>query len=74
MQAHDHDHSHTTHSAGCDESRCNYVAEVHAHDDNMAVKALSHNLAQHNQSEHDLDTKAEEIEDDVRDKMKIHNQ
>lgn len=67
------DHSLITHSAKCDEEGCNYVAETHAHDDDTAVENLSQDLANHNQSEHGKETKAEEIKDDVKGKMETHS-
>lgn len=62
-----HDHSQTTHSAGCD--ACSYVAETHAHDDDMAAWKLSEDLAEHNQQEHNEDTVVEEIVETVKAKM-----
>lgn len=65
----DHDHSHATHSAKCDEKGCEYVAETHAHDDDTAAEALSSDLAQHNKSVHNKETDQSKIKDAVKAKM-----
>ncbi len=67
----DHDHSHSTHSAKCDEEGCSYVAQVHVHNDDMAVDALSLDLAEHNKYIHKKETDPEEIKNAVKAKMKI---
>ena len=69
----DHDHSHVTHTAKCDEKDCEYVAQVHAHDDDTAAELLSSNLAEHNKKEHNLETDPEEILDAVKKKMQTHS-
>lgn len=66
----DHDHSVATHSAGCDQEGCTFVAQVHAHDDDTAVEGLSQLLAKHNQEEHEVETDPNEIMNTVREKMK----
>jgi hypothetical protein len=68
----DHDHSVATHSAGCDEEGCTFVAKVHAHDDNTAVEVLSQMLAEHNEEEHGIETDPKEIMDAVEGKMETH--
>jgi hypothetical protein len=65
----DHDHSHVTHSAKCDEKGCKYIAETHAHDGDTAAEALSHDLAHHNKSVHNKDTNPNKIKDAVKAKM-----
>ena len=65
----DHDHSHVTHSAKCDEAECTYVAETHAHDDNDAVEVLSADLAIHNKNVHGIVVDPESIYTPVREKM-----
>lgn len=65
----DNDHSQITHSAGCDEEGCKYIAETHAHDEDSAVEALSQDLAIHNKEKHNIDTDPEAIKDAVRAKM-----
>jgi len=62
-----HDHSQPTHTAKCND--CPYVAEVHAHDDDSAVDALSDDLAGHNLTAHGQQTNPKTIKDPVRDKM-----
>jgi len=64
-----HDHSLKTHSAKCDVVGCEYVAKIHAHDDDEAVELLSIVLAQHNKDEHDSETNVEDILAPVRAKM-----
>lgn len=70
---HGHDHSAVTHSAGCDEQGCDYQAKTHAHDDEMAALALSHDLAEHNKVEHELETDPEKIKEAVKAKMQKHS-
>jgi hypothetical protein len=67
-----HDHSHITHSAGCDEEGCEFIAEVHAHNADEAALALSHNLADHNAAEHGIESNPADIKDAVMAKMKTH--
>lgn len=69
----DHDHSHMTHSAKCDEEGCQYIAQVHAHDDDAAVELLSNDLANHNRTVHDKETEPEAIKEAVRKKMKTED-
>lgn len=66
MEEH-HDHTHPTHTAGCDS--CAYVAQVHAHGDDEAVSALAEDLAAHNKEVHGTDTPPETIKDPIRAKM-----
>ena len=66
-----HDHSSATHSAQCDEEGCGFVAQVHSHDDDSAVRGLSHSLAEHNKAEHGKDTDPEAIKKEVAAKMKV---
>lgn len=68
-----HDHNKVTHSKGCDEKGCEYVAKVHAHDDETAAMGLSQLLAEHNKEEHDLETEPKKIKEDVQEKMKVHS-
>ncbi len=68
MNEEHHNHSQSTHSAGCD--ACSYVAEVHAHSDGEAVDALVQDLATHNNTVHDQETDPEAIKDPVRAKMR----
>ena len=65
----DHDHSHMSHSAKCDD--CDYLAKVHAHDEESAVDSLAKDLSGHNKSEHGKDDDPEEIKDAVRAKVVI---
>ena len=67
--SHGHDHTQATHSAKCDVVGCEFVAKVHAHDDDEAVELLSIVLAQHNKDEHKSETNVEEILAPVREKM-----
>lgn len=62
-----HDHSHFTHTAKCDQ--CDYVSEVHAHDDDSAVDMLSDDLAAHNKNVHGTPTDPAAIKDAVKAKM-----
>lgn len=66
----DHDHSTATHTAQCDEPGCTYVAQVHAHDDDMAVDMLAQDLATHNENEHSETTDPGAILSAVREKTK----
>lgn len=66
---HNHgDHSGMTHTAKCDD--CEYLAKVHAHDEESAALMLSQDLAIHNKSEHKVDTDPENIKEAVKAKMK----
>jgi predicted small metal-binding protein len=69
---HDHfDHSNPTHTAKCDD--CEYIAKVHAHDDDSAVMELSKNLSAHNLQEHGQNTNPEDIKEAVAQKIKSAN-
>ena len=69
----DHDHSLISHSAKCDEEACDFVAEVHAHDNGSAAKGLSRILAEHNKTMHGKETKEEDILGGVTAKMVNQN-
>lgn len=68
-----HDHAKATHAAKCDAKDCEYVALVHAHEDDEAVHLLSENLALHNKEVHGEETEVEKILEPVREKMQKLN-
>ncbi len=59
-----HDHTIPTHAAGC--SKCEYIAQTHAHDDKEAAMNLSEDLAKHNREVHAEDQNPSDIMEDVK--------